>query len=396
MTMRIIVLEKHPASDRGGQERSLVDVMRQLAQRGHRITLLYANSGDLLPQYEAFCDRVMPIRGFALSPRLQPSPCHFIQDLWAVRQWLRDGEPTPTLIYINQFYDVPFAALLSRAMKLPLVCHLRLPAPEKMDLQRRFAIGQVQQFISVSAANRQGWLSTVKAPIAVVHNGMIPSQFQRQQDHATLRQEWGIPVSDRVIAYVGRLDRRKGLETLLKAFVQVLAVQPQSHLVIAGKPLLDAASYRTELETLAQALGIADRVRFLGHVANAASVFHLSDLSIVPSQWAEPCARSIIEAMLAGTPVVASRVGGNVELLEGELATGLFTARDPDNLAQTILARLNWRSDDPSLTDRVQQYAIQRFNLVDKITAIEQIMQQTVQAGASTGQAIGTPSGVLP
>jgi glycosyltransferase involved in cell wall biosynthesis len=390
--MRIIVLEKHPASDRGGQERSLVDVMRQLAQRGHRITLLYANSGDLLPQYEAFCDRVMPIHGFALSPRLQPSPCHFIQDLWAVRQWLRDGDATPALVYINQFYDVPFAALLSRAMKLPLVCHLRLPAPEKMDLQRRLAIGQVQQFISVSAANRQGWLSTVKAPIAVVHNGMIPSQFQRQQDHATLRQEWGIPVSNRVIAYVGRLDRRKGLETLIKAFSQVLTVQPHSHLVIAGKPLLDAASYRTELETLAQALGIDDRVRFLGHVANAASVFHLSDVSIVPSQWAEPCARSIIEAMLAGTPVVASRVGGNVELLEGEFATGLFTAKDSDNLAQTILARLNWRSDDPSLTDRVQQYAIHRFNLVDKITAIEQIMQQTVQAGEFTGQAIGGAS----
>jgi glycosyltransferase involved in cell wall biosynthesis len=118
-------------------------------------------------------------------------------------------------------------------------------------------------------------------------------------------------------------------------------------------------------------------------------VFHLSDVSVVPSQWAEPCARSIIEAMLAGTPVVASRVGGNVELLEGEWATGLFTAKDPDNLARTILARLNWRSDDPSLTDRVQQYAIQRFNLVDKITAIEQIMQQTLQAGELTGQSIG-------
>jgi glycosyltransferase involved in cell wall biosynthesis len=392
--MRIIVLEKHPASDRGGQERSLVDVMRQLAQRGHRITLLYANSGDLLPQYEAFCDRIMPIHGFALSPRLQPSPCHFIQDFWAVRQWLgqwrTDGDDDATpLVYINQFYDVPFAALLSRVMKLPLVCHLRLPAPETMDVQRRLAIGQVQQFISVSAANRQGWLSTVKAPIAVVHNGMIPSQFQRLPDHATLRQEWAIPATDRVIAYVGRLDERKGIDTLLKAFVQVLAQQPDSHLVIAGKPLLDAASYRTELEMLAQDLGITDRVRFLGHVANAAAVFHLSDVSVVPSQWAEPCARSIIEAMLAGTPVVASRVGGNVELLEGEWATGLFTAKDPDNLARTILARLNWRSDDPSLTDRVQQYAIQRFNLVDKITAIEQIMQQTLQAGELTGQSIG-------
>jgi glycosyltransferase involved in cell wall biosynthesis len=392
--MRIIVLEKYPSSDRGGQERSLVDVMRQLAQRGHRITLLYANSGDLLPQYEAFCDRVIPIHGFALSPRLKPAPHHFIQDAWTVRQWLgqwfTDNE-TP-LVYINQFYDAPFAALLSWTMKLPLVCHLRLPAPATMDLQRRIAIGQVQQFISVSAANRQGWLSTVKAPIAVVHNGMIPAQFQRQQDHVELRQQWDIPVNHRVISYVGRLDRRKGLETLLKAFSQVLAVEPQSNLVIAGKPLLETANYRTELESLAQDLGIHDRVRFLGHVDNAASVFHLSDLAIVPSQWAEPCARSIIEAMLAGTPVLASRVGGNVELLEGELAAGLFTAKDPNNLAQTILTHLNWRQADPSFGARVQQSAIRRFNLADKITAIEQIMQKTVQTHESTGRSLIQPS----
>lgn len=385
MTMRILVLEKYPSSDRGGQERSLVDVMQQLAQQGHRITLLHANPGDLLPRYETFCDRILPVHGFALSPRLKPTPWQFLQDLQQVKRWLADwkreqADPSAsgTLIYINQFYDAPFAAHLSRSLKLPLVCHLRLPAPERLDWQRRWALQQIDQFIAVSAANRQGWLPQVTAPIAVVHNGMHPAQFQRQQTLAELRQQWQIPVSDRVIAYVGRLDRRKGLETLIKAFAQVQRQQPNSRLVIAGKPLLDAASYRTELETLAQASGLADRVRFLGHVPNATAIFQLSDVAVVPSQWAEPCARSIIEAMLSGTPVIASRVGGNVELLGDDFAAGLFTAKDVDHLAQTLMAHLNWRDAQPELGDRIAQAAKARFNLADKVDSIAQIMAQTL------------------
>ena len=81
--MHIIVLEKYPSSQRGGQERSLVDVTRQLAQRGHRITLIYGSSGDLLPQYEAFCDRMIPVRDFAIVRSWQ-SPFWFVADLWAV------------------------------------------------------------------------------------------------------------------------------------------------------------------------------------------------------------------------------------------------------------------------------------------------------------------------
>ena len=378
--MHIIVLEKYPSSQRGGQERSLVDVTRQLAQRGHRITLIYGSSGDLLPQYEAFCDRMIPVRDFAILRSWQ-SPLWFVADLWTVLHQLRDEsqvglQAESTIVYINQPYDVPFAAALSWLKNVPLVCHLRLPSPVDFGFQRRLTIGRVKQFISVSAANRQGWISQVKAPIAVVHNGVMPDRFVRQTSLLDLRSAWQIPEGDRVICYVGRLDRMKGLGTLCSAFAKILETHPQSQLLIAGKPLQDEVCYQTELEQLCIELGLDDRVRFLGHIDQAIEVFHLSDVSVVPSQWAEPCARAIIESLMAGTPVVASRVGGNVELLMGEFSSGLFEARDVDDLAQTVLLRLNWRKDDPALGDRTQDYAKQRFHLDDKVDAIEQIFFQ--------------------
>ncbi len=378
--MHIIVLEKYPSSQRGGQERSLVDVTRQLAQRGHRITLIYGSSGDLLPQYEAFCDRMIPVRDFAIVRSWQ-SLLWFVADLWTVLHQLRAEsqvglQAESMIVYINQPYDVPFAAALSWLKNVPLVCHLRLPSPVDFGFQRRLTIGRVKQFISVSAANRQGWISQVKAPIAVVHNGVMPDRFVRQTSLLDLRSAWQIPEGDRVICYVGRLDRMKGLGTLCSAFAKILEIHPQSQLLIAGKPLQDEACYQTELGQLCIELGIDDRVRFLGHIDQAIEVFHLSDVSVVPSQWAEPFGRTIIESMMAGTPVVASRVGGISEVLAGEFSSGLFTARDVDDLAQTLGSSLNWRQDDPTLGDRTQDYAKQRFHLDDKVDAIEQIFFQ--------------------
>jgi glycosyltransferase involved in cell wall biosynthesis len=125
---------------------------------------------------------------------------------------------------------------------------------------------------------------------------------------------------------------------------------------------------------LSEQLGLGDRVRFLGHVTNVIDVFQLSDLSVLPSHWEEPFGRTIIESMMAGTPAVASNVGGISEILTGEFASGLFTARDVDDLAQTIASKLNWRQEDPMLGDRVLAYAKERFNLINQVDAIEQIL----------------------
>lgn len=380
--MHIIVLEKYPSSQRGGQERSLLDVTRQLAQRGHRVTLLHENEGDFLDQYRSVCDRVIQVKGFAISPRNWRSPLWFLRDLFRLLREIPSHSPD-TLIYANQFYDLPLAALLKHCKRIPLVSHLRLPAPHNLDKQRSWSLKQVDQFISVSQANRQGWLASklARSPIDVVHNGVIPEQFVRSVPFKTLRETWGIAADTRVIAYAGRLDRRKGLETLITAFAQVLIQHPNSQLLIAGKPLLDEASYADELQALTQRLGIASQVRFLGHISNTREVFQVSDITVVPSQWAEPCARVIIESMTAGTPVIASRSGGNVELLGDDYVNHLFDAKNIESLTSVLLSHLNWRSEKPTLEEDLRQYAANRFHLLDKITAIEMLLTRTINRG---------------
>jgi glycosyltransferase involved in cell wall biosynthesis len=374
--MHIIVLENYPSSQRGGQERSLIDVTRQLAQRGHRITLLHANPGNLLPQYEAFCDQIIPVHGFEISRSRWQSPLYFLADLWKVYRRLQTQAMSeePSIIYLNQPYDLPFGALLSGLTQIPIVCHLRLPSPLHLGIQRQLTIHRVQQFIAVSESTRQGWLAYIKAPIAVIHNGVLPDRLNQRFSYTALREQWKIPQDDRVVCYVGRLDSMKGLTTLVKAFAKLLETQPNSQLIIAGKPSRAEDGFPAELEQLCTQLGIVDRVRLMGFVANVTELFHLSDVSVLPSHWAEPFGRSIIESMMAGTPVIASDVGGISEILTGEFAAGLFPPRDVDALERTLQSYLNWRSEDPTLGDRHQAHARQRFHLEDKIDAIEQIL----------------------
>ena len=101
----------------------------------------------------------------------------------------------------------------------------------------------------------------------------------------------------RVISYVGRLDREKGVETLLKAFALVQKSNINAKLLIAGKPLSTQQEYKNFLEQLAVDLGIQESVNFLGQIANTASLYQASDVTVLPSLWSEPFGRTTIEAM---------------------------------------------------------------------------------------------------
>src|SRR5215469_10505777 len=123
--MRILVLENEPSSKRGGQELSLLDTCRGLADRGHCIDLLYIKSGDLLEEYDLFSRLI----------RTTPYTIDRNMTLRASTRWLlsllqRSREARyADVIYANQYHDTIFAGALGTLLRKPVVCHLRLPPP---------------------------------------------------------------------------------------------------------------------------------------------------------------------------------------------------------------------------------------------------------------------------
>lgn len=164
-------------------------------------------------------------------------------------------------------------------------------------------------------------------------------------------RELDLPADRMVVGVVASLSPIKDHGTLLRAVASLATAWPRLHLVLVGG---DGGS-RAELEGLARDLGIADRVRFAGLRPNQPSAHHLFDISVLTSV-SEGMPNSVLEAMAAGRPVVATRVGAIPDaVIDG--ATGfLFPAGDSAELGDRLSRLLR----DPTLMRRFGQAAEQR------------------------------------
>jgi glycosyltransferase involved in cell wall biosynthesis len=167
-----------------------------------------------------------------------------------------------------------------------------------------------------------------------VNNAVDPTLFSvaDREDHPT-------------VLFVGQISRRKGLGVLLEAFTQVAAEYPTSRLRIVGGAHQDPA-FEQELQSRHGELIRMGRVRFLGTKSRREVADELSRCSVLclPSLY-EASPLVVVEAMAAGKPVVATRVGDVPELLNGAGAGIVVDPEDSQELAAALVSMLQ----DPTL-----------------------------------------------
>lgn len=379
--MNLIVLENHVTTQRGGQELNLLEICRGLFHRGHRITLLYLKPGDLLPQYQSFCDRTISISAYGFDWRNLKSTLKFLPSL--VQIW-QIPIANNSLIFCNDYHFSLFAYALSYVQKLPYVCYLQLP-PLNLNHQRKFGLRGVDRFISVSEQTKQDWIDfgISSDRIRVVYNGANLEKFKPADNPTAMKQKWGIQDDTNVISYIGRIDREKGLETLIKATANLIKKGRRIQTLIAGKPVThysssrgrecedEGMSYLRSLIRLADQLEVGDRVKFVGYLADPVSLYQASDINVLPSIWNEPCSLGLFESLACGVPKVASRIGGNPEILTHEFAKYLFEPGDDHDLAEKLDRLLDWRTQDSTLGSRCRQHVLTYFTYENMVKGIE-------------------------
>ena len=169
--------------------------------------------------------------------------------------------------------------------------------------------------------------------IQTIHNGVELSRFQGRITRDAARQELALPTDKPIVGAVGRLVPVKDHACLVEAVALLGREGLQPMLVIAGDGPLRGAT-----EERASALGIEHQVRLLGHRNDIERVLAALDVFVLPSR-SEGLNNTILEAMAAGLPVLATRVGGADEMVV-DGATGLLVeAGAPEKLA-TALRRL--------------------------------------------------------
>lgn len=167
--------------------------------------------------------------------------------------------------------------------------------------------------------------------ILTIENGVDLAALEpglRRRDET--RRSWGLSAEDAAVGVVGHLSPIKGHADFLHAAALVAAAHRRVRFFVVGDGPL-----RSSLEALARDLGIADRVAFMGARDDVPRQLGMLDLVVVPSH-AEGMSNALLEAMAMGRPVVATAVGGNVDVVRDGVTGLLVPPREPTALAGAL------------------------------------------------------------
>jgi sterol 3beta-glucosyltransferase len=295
----------------------------------------------------------------------------------------RDGF-SPDLVQCANWITFPAAERLARRLGCPLVAAVHYaseveswwgqqPDPEIAAQERRLCDG-ADLLIAVSHALRELLMTAhgvAGERLRVVHNGLDPDRFAARPlaaDRLAEMRRSLLGTDERLVLFAGRLNPMKGVPALIAAAARVAERRGGVRFLLAGEA--DSRDYGEHVRRLAAAeAGLGKSLTLLGKVPRQqlALLYQLADVAVVPSVY-DFFPYAVLEAMAAGVPVVASRVGGLPETVEDGVTGLLIPVRrvhseselrsaDPEALAAALLGLL----DDPETARRLGAAGRQRL-----------------------------------
>jgi L-malate glycosyltransferase len=314
----------------GGTEGLVVELCRRLAPEFGVAVCCLDNEGEWAVDLQA---RGIEVKALRRRPGFRPQVGH------AIAQFAKERQID--VLHCHQYSPFVygrFAAAWNRRLKIVYTEHGRLSdAPPSW--KRRLVNPWLSRFdgsiVAVSHELRD-YMIAARFPserVEVVHNGVEPATVPSAADRRRARQQLGLDDRALVVATVARLDPVKDLMTLFEAFAQVRARVPSAKLLVIGD-----GPERDRLTARATELDLAGAVHMTGYRSDVRALLPAADV-YTSSSISEGVSITILEAMAAGIPVVATAVGGTPEVFPQEGAGGILVpCRDPQRLASAIVS----------------------------------------------------------
>lgn len=274
-------------------------------------------------------------------------------------------------------------AMAAPLARRPLVWYLRdmLTADHFSGGHRRLVVALANRCAALVLCNSQ---ATADAFVAaggdgrktrVVHNGVDPAPFDRvtAADARAARQSVGLG-NGPVVGVFSRLSEWKGQHVLLDA----LAHLPDVQALFVGDALFGEDDYAAQLRAQADRLGVSSRVRWAGFRDDVPALMKACTVVAHTSTAPEPFGRVIVEAMLAGRPVVAADAGGPREILGEGQAGRLVRPGDPTMLAAAVRLLLDDATASRSQAEVGQRVARERFSVQAMVCGVLAVVGEAV------------------
>lgn len=359
------VLQISSAKTFGGGERHLVDLCRELEQRGHdvfialRPTNEWQDRLDFLPRENFLHVSIRNSFGMFSSGRIG----RFIDDnridivhAHVARDYLAAG----------------IAARSAKNVKFVLTRHVVFP----LKPFHRFALRNVSAAIAVSPVVRQQLEKIFPAgKVRLIPNGIdiTAPPGDEQNPGAGFRDLHSIPPDAALVVTLGELKLLKGQRDFVLAANEIVKRFPDCHFVIAGQDHSLDKKVRRELKRLVRVFGLEERFLWLDWLEDISPLLDAADIFVSPSH-SESFGLAILDAMAAGTPVVATATDGARHLVRDPDA--LVPIRDPLALAEKIAWFLENDAAREELGKTLQATAMETFGLGRMIDSTEALYHE--------------------
>jgi len=316
------ILQILPELNSGGVETGTVDLAKELIRRGHK-AIVISNGGSMLDKLKesGAVHYKLPVH--------EKNPITIISMISKIREIIREEgvdivHARSRVPAISSF----FAAKLEKTLFIT-TCH----GHYSTHIFSR-PMGWGRFVVVASNAVARHMINNFLVPrdrIRLIPRGVDLEGFRlRSPGKRSHKKEF-------VIGLIGRITPIKGHIYFIRAMSKVVRLMPNAKAIIIGDAPANKPKYRQELEVLVRRLSLSKYIQFLGNISDVPKKMADIDLVVMPSIGEETFGRVIIEAQAVGVPVIASKIGGMVDIIK-DYENGLLVApRDWNGLSDAIV-----------------------------------------------------------
>jgi len=288
----------------------------------------------------------------------------------------------PAIVHTFLFTADTYGRIAARLAGVgPVICAIRNTVddmPRHHRLVNRWLAGWTS-YVTVNAdAERRSfvaWGGIPDAKIRTIYNGIdVPTDVPSH--NGAYRREWNIPERAPVVAMIARLAPQKDHRTFLEAAQRVARAVPDAQFLLVGD-----GPRRAQVEQWVAELGLADRARLLGERRDVRQLLNSVDVCVLATHF-EGCSNTLMEAMAAARPVVATNVGGNPELVVDGVTGFLVPPKDPDALGAAIQRLLTDKASATAMGIRGRARMAEQFSMDAAWTKTAALYTELLNQGA--------------
>jgi glycosyltransferase involved in cell wall biosynthesis len=351
----------------GGGQISLLELLRNLDRSKFRPVVALSEKGKLREEIEQLGGEYVIIP----MPTIRPwsvSTCLGVAGKMA--EFIKRNDFA--LIHTNTSRSTIYAGFAAKKFKIPVVWHVRIPHPDRpLDI---ILARWSSRIIAVShiVKKRFSWLKQEK--VTVIYNGVDTKRFCPTASRDSVREKLHLSREDIVIGTVGRLSSEKGLEFLLSATRDVVMAYPRVKVLIVGNGNKD---YRLFLQEKAKSLELSSNIIFAGFRDDIPQLLGGMDIFCLPS-LTEGFNRSLLEAMACGLPVVATHVGGNLEIVRDGVNGAVVPPHNPYALGSAIIELLKDREKARIMGSEGHRLVEEKFSIEKNVRLTESLYEEVI------------------